>query len=1241
MSNVHLTKTQKDELIDKVKIDNVSTSINLITQDSALIGIQSGEINYTIASTNYIDTKANELFTEIDSLKKSVSNNKSLLARAITDKGVATNPSDSFEKFQQGIYYIQTSEDPEIDLSYGFYDNRVGNGSGLISLLIKKDYYKSAYQIYWGDINNEVLKDYDAICELDVSLNNYASYKTNPLFCIPIEAKTLLCHKDGMIVGKIKLPDYKLISSPKNYSFGLLSDIHLNPAVTDTSDSIADFTKALDYFKNISKCEMILINGDILTYGTLEEMQKFRELANGQTLPIYCCRGNHDTYKESDLANFTKYIEPNGLYYEKFLNNDVYIFFGMISEDVATPYDTAALDWLEYHLETHKNERVFLFQHVFIEPVGNVTGLYAFSDGLVNSNGTASRRYRDLMSKYRNVIFFSGHSHFEFSLQRLSETANCSERTENMCHRIHVPSGCKVRTCDFSVPPKVFYKDDSGEGYTVDVYKDFIVLKGFNVVNKRLVTSAQYILYTTPIAINSVEYTPSLEYDYKTDFTTYELGSLSSSGADRTSSSSWRSSWIELNDNPAKSFRFPRGITYLRICIYDKLKQFIMSVPNSYEDGASTPTGTVINIPQFENAVYIKFKAQGNMDSIEFNGEKSNQAIALNPLPYRPVTVKLPNNITYQVQQSEQEPNDKYEKAKFKALNFIKRQMNVSNFYSPVTVNITEMFAGANLIHGVIDGLNNPAVIQNKYISLDQVYEIDYVGKISGKWHNNLKNPQYYRIDIHLKSDVVYFIESCDLKEDNTWTSEREAQKGYKHIELVNKETGMQVEYAYPIVDNYYVKVYLLDDVEYEMETCKIYLKDGKYQFFSNTLYEEKMWLAKVFDLDGNVVGMSSQYSNIKYGQLPSSYLVPPDDPNFDKYGDATLGKNGYLLNSRSFIYDVGLSLLVFTKEHDFEMCKKLMDRMQYEQKESGAFNFSYDNYIGQLFEDYIRTGSVGWLVWGMCYYVLESGDFTYNEMILKAGEWILSQQVLDILDNRYGLLKGGIGEYDTNYIYSPTIIEWCSTEHNCSALQAIKGIYKLTQDEKYKTSADLIINALATKLYDSTNNRFFQGCTVDSVDAAWSIDCLSWAGKTILSAGYTEEAKKCKDTILLHFKIDNVNIVQNASKEHYNKTYSLQSGVMVSGFKPYYVGYDNPPSILWTEGTLGVIALLKQLNEELTANIYIDEIIKMQDCNNSTGGLVYSNEAYTLIPYEFPVWESVASSAWLYLVLTDCTILF
>lgn len=86
-------------------------------------------------------------------------------------------------------------------------------------------------------------------------------------------------------------------------------------------------------------------------------------------------------------------------------------------------------------------------------------------------------------------------------------------------------------------------------------------------------------------------------------------------------------------------------------------------------------------------------------------------------------------------------------------------------------------------------------------------------------------------------------------------------------------------------------------------------------------------------------------------------------DPSYDKDGTLAKRKYGYMLNSRTWVYDVGLVLLTFSTSGDYDLCKEIMNRMQAEQNSDGLFNFSYDNYIGPLFEGYVRTGSVAWAI--------------------------------------------------------------------------------------------------------------------------------------------------------------------------------------------------------------------------------------------------------------------------------------
>ena len=324
-----------------------------------------------------------------------------------------------------------------------------------------------------------------------------------------------------------------------------------------------------------------------------------------------------------------------------------------------------------------------------------------------------------------------------------------------------------------------------------------------------------------------------------------------------------------------------------------------------------------------------------------------------------------------------------------------------------------------------------------------------------------------------------------------------------------------------------------------------------------------------------------------------------------------------------------------------------MLHRLKEDQNADGSWNFSYDIYIGKLFHDYVRTGAIGWVVWGICYAILQMGTFCdekhgFKKMLMKAGEWILSRQVTDTKDPRYGLLRGGYGAYDSEYKYSDVEIEWCSTEHQCSTLQALEGLSLVLNDKKYKEAAELVRDQLFLKCYDESNGRFYQGINGGKPDKAWALDCTTWAGSLIFSVVHTDTAKKCFHTARDVYLTENKQIIQSSDKEHYNMRYS--SSEQFAGFKPYSdktPDYEGAPDIVWTEGTLGYAALALCVGEEDEAKKYVDECIALQNCEGCTGGVIYVTETYASLPWEFHVWESVVSSAWLYLIINNPDVLF
>ena len=517
---------------------------------------------------------------------------------------------------------LPSTETTDIKLLYNFNNLKRGYADGTISLQTSGETNTGKYYIKWADENGE-LSEYEEITVFEMlGANAIQTYNFIKLNLIPIEASRIVAIKDNVIKASFDIPSNKRITDSKKLSFGLISDMHVDGSGGSSSEANDDFVRALKYFDS-KHVDMNILTGDAVNNGLLVDLEAFKNLKESSTnVPLYVCRGNHDTYNDCNADNFTKYIEENGLHFEKEIKGDKYLFIGLNAENFTTPFKSESMEWLKSKLEEYKNQRVFLMQHVFVGETGNIGGLYPHSDGFDMTEGTRSREFVDLLSKYRNVVMFTGHSHLDFDLQRLGENANVASRTKTLCHRVHTPSTSKPRKNDINtedIPDNTYTYREGSQGYLVDVYNNYIVLHGIDFEKGLLLPYAQYILDTTPILIEDDNNTSS-EHKLLSEITSFSLGSLSSNGEDKNSSSSYRTDFIELNECDNKTFILPRGLTYLRICIYDENKVFLKLNEENDNNEVSSKTDEIRNLENVEGAKYIKLKCQGEIENIRFNG---------------------------------------------------------------------------------------------------------------------------------------------------------------------------------------------------------------------------------------------------------------------------------------------------------------------------------------------------------------------------------------------------------------------------------------------------------------------------------------------------------------------------------------------------------------------------------------------------------------------------------------------
>lgn len=303
-------------------------------------------------------------------------------------------------------------------------------------------------------------------------------------------------------IGKVDLGVLKKITGNKLYSFGLLSDVHNRASQNDEND--ADIQRALTYFNNHESVVFTCICGDVTYNGTESEFQQYKNNVDtySPSTPVYTTVGNHDATTSGLNEALWQTYTGHSRCFEITKNNDHFIFFGMNKWSFGnngTPFLETDIDWLENKLEEYRNERVFIFIHPFFpDRCGNYRNLYNHSCWL---QGTQLTKLEGLCDHYKNSIWFSGHSHWKWYLQKYQKGANIYKNNSGYC--VHVPSCAYPRDDSDSGAGSMTEKPKESEGAVVDVYENFIVIKGRDLKGEKYLPIAQYKLDTTIINIDA------------------------------------------------------------------------------------------------------------------------------------------------------------------------------------------------------------------------------------------------------------------------------------------------------------------------------------------------------------------------------------------------------------------------------------------------------------------------------------------------------------------------------------------------------------------------------------------------------------------------------------------------------------------------------------------------------------------------------------------------------------------
>ena len=374
------------------------------------------------------------------------------------------------------------------------------------------------YTLMYEGIDGRVLINYAAICTL--SVEQVAHYEDFiDVNIAPREAYTIgIYDAEGFRQGTICIADWKKdFSSEPLYSFGILSDVHLGRSAINPD---SDFERALAHFGS-KGADMVCICGDISQNGKEAEFSLYKDIVAQSSIPVYTVTGNHDATTSG--LNYDLWEQYVGLpiVYEKSVERngktDHFLFLGMSIWNFSSAYLDSSLMWLEEKLEEYRNERCFVITHLFFpKRAGNLNDIYPSGNWL---KGTQLTLLEKMCDRYVNSVWFSGHSHWEWQLQKYQDRANiyrtyeAAAPTSGWC--VHIPS------CGVPITSDGTTRVDNtagSEGAIIQVYEDCIDILGIDLASGKYLPIATYRLDTSLKQIAEKEVVSNSDYIKASNF---------------------------------------------------------------------------------------------------------------------------------------------------------------------------------------------------------------------------------------------------------------------------------------------------------------------------------------------------------------------------------------------------------------------------------------------------------------------------------------------------------------------------------------------------------------------------------------------------------------------------------------------------------------------------------------------------------------------------------------------------
>lgn len=285
----------------------------------------------------------------------------------------------------------------------------------------------------------------------------------------------------------------------------ITSDNHIDVNANTNKKRIKIIKKVLDDAqKSSERFDAYITVGDTTSRGLTENWEIVKECFNGKdpAKQVVFTLGNHDSWSKDGyegyyegIKNFYKYskeICKNNIdkpYFSKEINGYHFIFLG--TDGIPENEDCAAfsedeIKWFKNKMEeaSKSQKPIFVFCHQSVNAHHGLPKTWSEKEDPtwgeeIGGIGDKSEAIKSILSQYKNVYYFSGHSHMGLCGEKSQkERGFASFEKHNDVNYINLP--CLTRPNHHGGDEKV------GNGLLLEVYESKVVIRPRNFFKRKM-----------------------------------------------------------------------------------------------------------------------------------------------------------------------------------------------------------------------------------------------------------------------------------------------------------------------------------------------------------------------------------------------------------------------------------------------------------------------------------------------------------------------------------------------------------------------------------------------------------------------------------------------------------------------------------------------------------------------------------------------------------------------------------